>query len=110
MKPEIEEKVLELIEKRRNEIIAFLRDLISFPSVTGEELQIQRFIAQKLATMGLQVDIWEPDQETLKKHPAYLPPERGYQDRPNVVGIYQGAGNGRSLLFNGHVDVKYPPG
>ena len=109
MKSDIEQEVLERIDQKRGSIIEFLRDLISFPSVTGEELQIQRFIAQKLATMGLQVDMWEPDQETLKKHPAYLPPERGYQDRPNVVGIYQGAGNGRSLLFNGHVDV-IPPG
>jgi len=109
MKLEMEKKVLELIEKRRNEIITFLKELISFPSVTGEELQIQRFVAKKLQTMGLQVDMWEPDHEALKKHPAYLPSERGYQDRPNVVGIYKGTGNGRSLLLNGHVDV-IPPG
>lgn len=106
---EIEERVLDLIDKRRDDLIQFLRELISFPSVTGEELEIQKFISQRLQGMGLQVDMWEPDQETLKKHPAYLPPERGYQDRPNVVGIYKGTGNGRSLLFNGHVDV-IPPG
>ena len=108
MKPDIEE-VLKLIEKRRDEIIIFLRDLISFPSVTGDELEIQKFIARKLKSMGLAVDIWEPDHEELKKHPAYVPVERGYTNRPNVVGIYKGTGSGKSLLFNGHVDV-IPPG
>ena len=73
--------------------------------MTGDELEIQKFIARKLKTLGLKVDMWEPDLEELKKHPAYLPPEREYKNRPNVVGIYKGAGGGRSLLFNGHVDV-----
>ena len=49
--------------------------------------------------------MWEPDHEELKRHPAYVAVERGYKNRPNVVGIYKGAGGGRSLLFNGHVDV-----
>jgi acetylornithine deacetylase len=118
MKSEIEQQVLEHIEKRRISIVEFLRTLISIPSVTGDELQIQKFIAQKLKNMGLQVDMWEPDLEELKKHPAYLPPEREYKNRPNVVGIYKGTGKGKSLLFNGHVDVipagppdawKHPP-
>ena len=118
MKSEIEQQVLEHIEKRRISIVEFLRTLISIPSVTGDELQIQKFIAQKLKNMGLQVDMWEPDLEELKKHPAYLPPEREYRNRPNVVGIYKGTGKGKSLLFNGHVDVipagpldawKHPP-
>jgi acetylornithine deacetylase len=118
MKSEIEQQVLKHIEKRRISIVEFLRTLISIPSVTGDELQIQKFIAQKLKNMGLQVDMWEPDLEELKKHPAYLPPEREYRNRPNVVGIYKGTGKGKSLLFNGHVDVipagpldawKHPP-
>ena len=108
MKRDIDE-VLKLIEKRRDAIIEFLRDLISFPSVTGDEFEIQKFIAHKLESMGLAVDMWEPDHEELKKHPAYVPVERGYTNRPNVVGIYKGTGNGKSLLFNGHVDV-IPPG
>jgi acetylornithine deacetylase len=55
--------------------------------------------------MGLTVDMWEPDHEELKRHPAYVAVEQGYKGRPNVVGTYKGKGGGRSLLFNGHVDV-----
>jgi acetylornithine deacetylase len=104
-KSDFEKRVLEYVESRRDHISEFLRELISFPSVTGDELEIQKLIARKLETLGLKVDLWEPDIEELKKHPAYLPPEREYRNRPNVVGIYKGAGGGRSLLFNGHVDV-----
>lgn len=101
----IEVKVIDSIERGKEEIVSFLQRLISFQSVTGRELEIQKFISKKLQDMGLWVDMWEPDEEELKRHPAYLPSEHGYKDRPNVVGIYKGLGGGRSLLLNGHVDV-----
>ncbi|MFC1580702.1 ArgE/DapE family deacylase [Thermodesulfobacteriota bacterium] len=101
----IARSVLTHIDKNRDEIIQFLKKLVSFPSVTGDEAEIQKFIAQRLEEMDLEVDMWEPDHEELKKHPAYVPVEGDYKDRPNVVGLYRGKGGGRSLLFNGHVDV-----
>jgi acetylornithine deacetylase len=103
--PEFQKKVLALIENRRDAAVAFLRDLVSIPSVTGDELDIQKFIAGKLREMGLELDIWEPNPEAMADHPAYLPSERGYSGRPNVVGIRRGSGSGRSLILNGHVDV-----
>ena len=99
------EHVLALIDRKRDDIIRFLQALVTYPSVTGDEYDIQMFIAQTLKDMGLEVDMWEPDHEELKKHPAYVHVERGYENRPNVVGILKGKGGGRSLLFNGHVDV-----
>jgi acetylornithine deacetylase len=103
------DEVTRLIDGRREEITGFLQKLVSFPSVTGEEHEIQQFIAGVLRDMGLEVRVWEPDHEALKSHPAYIPVERGYENRPNVVGVRRGKGGGRSLLFNGHVDV-IPPG
>lgn len=55
--------------------------------------------------MCVKVDVWEPNIEELGKHPGFVAVDRDYKDRPNVVGVYKGAGSGRSLLFNGHVDV-----
>jgi acetylornithine deacetylase len=109
MKSKTEKEVLRHIGRSQDRIIEFLRKLISFPSVTGNELEIQKCIAGKLKRMGLEVDVWEPDHEELKLHPAYVPVEDGYRNRPNVVGTYKGTGEGKSLLFNGHVDV-IPPG
>jgi len=101
----IERRIIESIDQKKDNIIKFLRELISFPSVTGSELKIQQFIAEKLKEMGLKVDMWEPVHSELKKHPAYVPVKNEYTNRPNLVGIYKGTGNGKSLLFNGHVDI-----
>jgi len=88
----IAQTVLSYIDENRDEIIQFLRKLVSFPSVTGDEAGIQKFIAQRLEEMDLEVDVWEPDHEELKKHPAYVPVEGDYKDRPNAVGLYKGKG------------------
>ncbi|HSR09943.1 MAG TPA: ArgE/DapE family deacylase [Thermodesulfobacteriota bacterium] len=98
-------RVTEWIDRERDQVIRFLQDLVRIPSVTGEEGPIQEFIAAYLKKMGLAVDIFEPDLAALRKHPAFVEVTRGYEGRPNVVGTLKGAGGGKSLLFNGHVDV-----
>jgi len=55
--------------------------------------------------MKLEVDMWDPPDEDLQVHPAYVQVRRSDKDRLNVVGINRGAGGGRSLILNGHVDV-----
>ena len=99
------ETVLDTVDSMSNDVIIFLQQLIAYPSVTGSEGEIQKFIAEKMADLGLAVDVFEPDWEALKKHPAYVPVSRGYEGRPNVVATLKGNGSGRSLLLNGHVDV-----
>lgn len=101
----MKENALNWIVREQEGIVRFLQELIRIPSVTGEEGEIQKFISRKLGAMGLTVDIWEPDLEALKKHPAFVAVSKGYAGRPNVVGTLKGTGGGRSLLFNGHVDV-----
>lgn len=105
----IRNKVLKHIEKNREETVGLLQNLISIPSITGEEKEIQQFIAERLNTMSLSVDVWEPDINELKRHPGYVTVAGNYENRPNVVGIQKGKGDGKSLLLNGHVDV-IPPG
>jgi len=99
------EDLVNVVDKESNEIVSFLRDIIRIPSVTGEEGEIQRFISSYLKEFGIKLDIFEPDLNELKKHPAYVPVERDYKGRPNVVGILEGSGQGRSIILNGHVDV-----
>jgi acetylornithine deacetylase len=100
-----ENRVTQWIDRQKDEVVAFLRELVRIPSVTGEEGPIQQFIAGRLKEMGLTVDVFEPDLASLRKHPAFVEVSRGYIGRPNVVGLLKGAGGGKSLLFNGHVDV-----
>jgi acetylornithine deacetylase len=99
------QKLLEKIDQSRDKAVAFLRDMVVIPSVTGDEAQIQKFLSNYMTRMGLDVDMWETDWEALKKHPGYRPVDRGYEGRPNIVATWKGTGGGRSLLLNGHTDV-----
>jgi acetylornithine deacetylase len=105
MKIDARKKLLEKIDQSRDKAVAFLRDMVVIPSVTGDEAQIQTFLSKYMTKIGLDVDMWETDWEELKKHPGYRPVDRGYEGRPNIVATWKGAGGGRSLLLNGHTDV-----
>src|SRR3954469_11439535 len=105
MKTNSRQKLLEKIDQSRDKAVAFLRDMVVIPSVTGDEAQIQTFLSKYMTKIGLDVDMWETDWEQLKKHPGYRPVDRGYEGRPNIVATWKGAGGGRSLLLNGHTDV-----
>ena len=84
------------IEENRTTIISFLQDLIRIPSITGNEGPIQEFIAQELGEMGLDIDVFVPPLEELRKHPAFVEPPQDYEGRPNVVGTLKGDGGGKS--------------
>jgi acetylornithine deacetylase len=106
MDPNLKDKILRSVEMSQSQITDFLQQLIQIESETGHEGMLQEFIAEKLHKMGLKVDKWVPDIEDISKHPAYIPTEMvAFSGRPNIVGIYEGTGSGKSLLFNGHVDT-----
>ena len=54
------------IDRRQDEIVAFLSDLVRFPSVNrpprGDELACQQFIERYYHTMALAVDVFQPDE------------------------------------------------
>lgn len=97
--------VIAAIENSKSEIIAFLQKLISFQSVTGNEGEIQTFLADYLNQAGLAVDTFSPEIERLRNFPGFLEPDQSFEGRPNVVGIWKGSGGGKSILLNGHVDT-----
>lgn len=104
----IREKVIKIIDDYKDEFIDFLQRLVQIPSLPNQEKDAQIFVAEMLKSMGLYVDIWEPNIAELKKHPAYIKTPWGYEGRPNVVGILKGKGGGKSLILNGHIDVVSP--
>ncbi len=99
------EDLARAIEDRREWALELLRRLIRIPSLEGAEKPCQEVVAATLRELGLDVDVWSPSIEELAAHPAYVPTEIGYANRPNVVGALAGLGDGRSLILSGHVDV-----
>jgi acetylornithine deacetylase len=106
-------KISKAVDSKREEALTFLRELIRFPTVVGTSyLEIQEFIARRLLKMKLVVDQWCPDIEEMRRYKWWTVPEHyyqgGFKDKPVVVGTYKGRGKGRSLIFNGHVEVVTP--
>lgn len=91
----------------RGEAVAMLSELVTHPSLLGQEQSAQSFMARAFSDLGLQVDEFQINEDKLRAHPGYSPSLVSYEGRTNVVGIHRPGGpfKGNSLIFNGHIDV-----
>jgi len=74
----------------RDRLVEWASAAIATPSFTGGEEAMARLMAETLAELGLDVQ-WQQVEE----------------GRANVLGTLAGAGDGPSLMFNGHMDKSY---
>lgn len=82
---EIKDKVLKILDDRRDETVELLRELIMTPSPSREEKAVAELIARKLRAFGFtEVVVDELD---------------------NVVCAIKGNGGGPTMVYNGHIDV-----
>jgi len=102
----LERRVVDVVDVEG--LVSAVRELVAIPSWDGNETPAQELMARWMGDLGLDVDLWEIDLEAVARHPAYsaeIPRPRAL----GLVGTLPGAGGGRSLILNGHVDVV-PPG
>jgi acetylornithine deacetylase/succinyl-diaminopimelate desuccinylase-like protein len=71
-------------------LVAWASRAIGTPSFTGDEQAMAELVRDTFLDMGLRVQ-WQQVED----------------GRANVLGIREGTGGGRSLMFNGHVDTSY---
>jgi acetylornithine deacetylase len=74
----------------RRSLVETASAMVDIPSPTGDEFAMAEHMARLFHEMGLQVQ-WQEVEE----------------GRPNVVGTWRGAGGGKTLMFNGHMDTSY---
>jgi acetylornithine deacetylase len=82
-------KVLAAISE--HDLIVLTREVTRIPSIHGDELAIGRVFAARMTQLGMSVREMEVEK-----------------DRFNIVGTVRGAGGGRSLMLNGHLDTVGP--
>lgn len=89
--------VFSYIDAHAQDMAEDLSKMVSIPSVNNSEvwdvdneMEFQKWMAERLCRLGLDVDMWVED-------PAGV--------RPNVVGTLKGSGGGRDIMLNGHCDV-----
>jgi acetylornithine deacetylase len=81
--------------------LSLLTALVRSPSTLGRERDAQELVAAELAEIGLSPQMWDVGA----LGPGSSPPLIEYTRRPNVTAMRRGTGGGRSLTFNGHIDV-----
>jgi acetylornithine deacetylase len=92
------------VERALPDTIPFLQELVRARSLLGDEEPAQAIVEERLEELGFEVRSIEPDADELAGRPDSGIPLLPYEGRRCLVGTLTG-GSGRSLLFNGHVDV-----
>jgi len=82
------ERILAAVDESR--LVEMALELVSIPSPTGSEWAMAEAMRDSFAGLGLQATLQEVEE-----------------GRANAVGLWEGAGGGPSLMFNGHVDTSY---
>ncbi|MCJ7625215.1 MAG: ArgE/DapE family deacylase [Anaerolineaceae bacterium] len=99
----IKTDIIREVENLKDELVDLTSEMIRIPSVNpaldtvvwedaiGGETRVNELLQTVLDGIGLETDLWEEEE-----------------GRANLVGVCKGMGEGRSLIFNGHVDTVAP--
>ena len=105
MDNELAKSIVATVERLESETIERLQELIRIPSVTGAEHDVQQAVARQMNGLALEIDMWEPDARELAPYAEHVGEFASLAGRPNVVGTRRGAGGGRSMILNAHIDT-----
>jgi len=106
----LEERLVAAGREARDEIVGLLGELVACDTTARaaddparDEEKLQRILARRLEALGAEVDLWEASSTgTGNRH---VPDDLGFKGRPQLAARLRGAGGGRSLLLNGHIDA-----
>ncbi|TWI59052.1 peptidase [Halalkalibacter nanhaiisediminis] len=101
----LQERIKQWLSTNREYGISLLQQLVQVASTQGNEAQAQHIVIKALHDIGLIVDSWQPEGEQLINHPYFASSRHDFKGSSNVVGVLRGAGGGRSIILNGHIDV-----
>ena len=106
MSSELSGHIMDAVDRRFDEQVAFLSELTGHPSTRGSEQSAQHFMADQLREMGYETDRWAIEVKDIADLPGFSPVIGDYENAVNVVGIHRSRSHrGRSLILNGHIDV-----
>src|SRR3712207_1740411 len=108
----LERRVTEEVKRRRGELGELLRELVGFDTRAPDpdyapraDAALQDYVAARMRAVGLAVRVWEPEPADLPPSRYAIPPGHHFGGRPQLLATAKGVGGGKTLLFNGHVDV-----
>jgi acetylornithine deacetylase len=99
--------LFEAIDQLGDELTEIVAELVRRPSELGNEALVQEYVSGHLRGSDAETDVWDID-ESIKSRPNAGNSGVPFAGRPNVTGKIAGAGGGKSMIFNGHIDVVSP--
>ncbi len=107
-----EKAVLKAVDHYSDDILDFTFRLVQEPSTLGNEASVTAVMENELISLGYKPVRVPIDPEKLSDHPGFAPVDWDYpqnRGRDNIVAVIKAAGSqGKSALFNGHLDVVSP--
>ncbi|MEH7120725.1 peptidase [Neobacillus vireti] len=100
-----EHQIKQWLKENQARAARLLQLLVRENSTRGNESSTQAIVIERCRQLGLTLDIWEIGGDELKSHPAYCCDRESFEGNPNLVAVLKGAGGGKSIILNGHIDV-----
>lgn len=105
----IEKRVVDRIDRLADDIIDFTRRLVAEPSTLGHEASAMLVMEAELKKLAFEPTRIRIEPAKLAQHPGFAPVPWSYEGRYNVAARREAsAEGGRSVIFNGHLDVVSP--
>ena len=108
----MQDRIRTAVEANWDRQVAWLQELVRFPSVRGKEGPCQDWLARQFAARGWNVDRYTLADVDMSHLPGFSPVmDTDYTQAVQVVAAVRASAGatGRSLVLQGHVDVV-PPG
>ena len=106
----LEERVVGAVRDGRDELVGLASDLVAFDTTARnlgdpprQEAELQEYLRRRLDALGAETDVWEPEPTGTGN--SFVPDGLDFAGRPQLAAHLRGAGGGRSLLLNGHIDA-----
>ncbi len=104
-----EKKIVQTVEGLADDIIDFTCRLVKEPSTLGNEDSAVDLMKNELEKLSFSPVIVPIDPSLLSDHPGFATVPWVYENKNNVVAVRPPDGpQGRSVIFNGHLDVVDP--
>jgi acetylornithine deacetylase len=105
----IEKQILNCVDNLSDDILDFTGRLVAEPSTLGNEASAMAVMEAELKKLAFEPTRIEIDPAKLSQHPGFAPVPWSYDGRFNVAARREAsAEGGRSVIFNGHLDVVSP--
>ena len=104
-----EKRIVDSVDHLADDILDFTSRLVAEPSILGNEASAMTVMEGELKKLSLDPTRILIDPAKLSQHPGFAPVPWSYDGRHNVAARREAsAEGGRSVIFNGHLDVVSP--